>query len=346
MPIPTIEFKNNSVKIIDQTKLPARYEFIHCKNIHTLWKAIRIMQVRGAPALGVAAAFGVYLGVKDFRGNTNQFLKKLKSVIQYLGSSRPTAVNLFWSLERIEKLVLENKNKSVKEIKALILKEANKIFQEDKFVCRKMGDYGQVFVKNNDRILTICNAGALATVDYGTALALIYKAKEKGKNIKVFACETRPLLQGARLTTWELKKHKIDTTLICDNMAASLISQKKIDKVITGADRIASNGDSANKIGTYNLAVLAKYHKIPFYIVAPSSSFDLKLKTGQRIPIEQRKEEEVTIINNKRISAKDVKVYNPAFDVTPYQLITAIVTEKGIIRPPFIKNIKRLLKNA
>jgi methylthioribose-1-phosphate isomerase len=304
------------------------------------------MQVRGAPALGVAAAFGVYLGVKDFRGNTNQFLKKLKSVIQYLGSSRPTAVNLFWSLERIEKLVLENKNKSVKEIKALILKEANKIFQEDKFVCRKMGDYGQVFVKNNDRILTICNAGALATVDYGTALALIYKAKEKGKNIKVFACETRPLLQGARLTTWELKKHKIDTTLICDNMAASLMSQKKIDKVITGADRITSNGDSANKIGTYNLAVLAKYHKIPFYIVAPSSSFDLKLKTGQRIPIEQRKEEEVTIINNKRISAKDVKVYNPAFDVTPYQLITAIVTEKGIIRPPFIKNIKRLLKNA
>jgi len=304
------------------------------------------MQVRGAPALGVAAAFGVYLGIKDFRGNNNQFLKKLKSVIRYLGSSRPTAVNLFWSLERMNKLARKNRNKPVAQIKMMILKEAKKIFQEDRFVSRKMGDFGQGLIKNNDRILTICNAGALATADYGTALALIYKAKEKGKNIKVFACETRPLLQGARLTTWELKKHKIDTTLICDNMAASLMSQKKIDKVITGADRIASNGDSANKIGTYNLAVLAKYHHIPFYIVAPSSSFDLKLKTGKGIPIEQRSKEEVTVINNKRIAAKNVKVYNPAFDVTPHQLITAIVTEKGIIRPPFIKNIKRLLKNA
>lgn len=305
------------------------------------------MQVRGAPALGVAAAFGVYLGIKDFRGNNSrQFLKKLKSVIKYLGSSRPTAVNLFWSLARMNKLAWKNKNKPVKEIKAMILKEAKEIFKEDKLVSRKMGEHGQIFIKNNDRILTICNAGALATADYGTALALIYKAKAKRKNIKVFASETRPLLQGARLTTWELKKHKIDTTLICDNMAASLMSQKKIDKVITGADRIASNGDSANKIGTYSLAVLAKYHKIPFYIVAPASSFDLKLKTGKGIPIEQRNQEEVTIINNKRIAAKNVKVYNPAFDVTPHHLITAIVTEKGIIKPPFSKHIRKLLKNG
>lgn len=347
MPIPTIEFKNNSVKIIDQTKLPTSYKFIFCKNIKQLWKAIRTMQVRGAPALGVAAAFGVYLGIKDFRGNNSrQFLRKLAQVIKYLGSSRPTAVNLFWSLERIEKLALKNKNKPVKEIKSLILKEAKEIFKEDKLVSRKMGDYGQVLIKNNDKILTICNAGALATADYGTALALIYKAKERRKSIKVFACETRPLLQGARLTTWELKRNKIDTTLICDNMAASLMSQNKINKVITGADRIASNGDSANKIGTYSLAVLAEYHKIPFYVVAPSSSFDLKLKTGKGIPIEQRKSNEVTIINNKRIAVKNVKVYNPAFDVTPHQLITAIVTEKGIIKPPFSKNIKKLLKNG
>ncbi|HOX53938.1 MAG: S-methyl-5-thioribose-1-phosphate isomerase [Candidatus Omnitrophica bacterium] len=343
MPIPTIEFKNNSIKIIDQTKLPTRYNFIYCKNIQALWKAIRTMQVRGAPALGVAAAFGAYLGIKDFKGNNNQFLKKVKSVIKYLGSSRPTAINLFWALERIQKLAIKNKNKPIKEIKALILKEAKKVFEEDRVISRKMGEYGQPLIKNNDRILTICNAGALATADYGTALALFYKAKEKGKHIKVFACETRPLLQGARLTTWELKKHKIDTTLICDNMAASLMAKGKIDKVITGADRIASNGDAANKIGTYSLAVLAKYHKIPFYIVAPISSFDLKLKTGKGIPIEQRNPNEVTIINNKRIAAKNIKVYNPAFDVTPHELITAIVTENGIIRPPFSRNIQKVL---
>ena len=341
MPIPTVEFKNNSVKIIDQTKLPTRYEFIHCKNIHTLWKAIRIMQVRGAPALGVAAAFGVYLGIKDFRGNNNQFLKKLKSVIQYLGSSRPTAVNLFWSLERIEKLVLKNKNKPIRKIKALILKEANKIFQEDKFVCRKMGEYGQVFVKNNDNILTICNAGALATADYGTALALIYKAKEKGKNIKVFACETRPLLQGARLTTWELKKHKIDTTLICDSMAASLMSQQKIDKVITGADRIASNGDSANKIGTYQVAIAARYHNIPFYVAAPYSTFDLKLSSGAGIPIEQRASVEITNGFGRQTAPDDIATYSPAFDVTPAELITGIITERGVISPVTPENVKK-----
>lgn len=343
MPIPTIEFKNNSVKIIDQTKLPTSYKFIYCKDIQVLWKAIRTMQVRGAPALGVAAAFGVYLGIKDFKGNNNQFLKKVKSVIKYLGSSRPTAINLFWALERIQKLAIKNKNKPIKEIKALILKEAKKVFEEDRLISRKMGEYGQPLIKNNDRILTICNAGALATADYGTALALFYKAKEKRKHIKVFACETRPLLQGARLTTWELKKHKIDTTLICDNMAASLMAKGKIDKVITGADRIASNGDAANKIGTYSLAVLAKYHKIPFYIVAPISSFDLRLNTGKGIPIEQRNPDEVTIINHKRIAVKDVKVYNPAFDVTPHELITAIVTENGIIRPPFSRNIQKVL---
>jgi methylthioribose-1-phosphate isomerase len=302
------------------------------------------MQIRGAPALGIAGAFGVYLGLKDFKGkNYSQFLKKLNSVMQYLGSSRPTAVNLFWALDRMKKVVLRNKRESVKKIRRLLLKEAKIILSEDKILSRKLGEVGSSLIKDKDRILTICNAGALATADYGTALALIYKAKQQGKKIKMFVCETRPLLQGARLTTWELRRNRIDTTLICDNMAATLMKQGKIDKILVGADRIASNGDAANKIGTYNLAVLARYHNIPFYIVAPSSSFDLKLKTGKQIPIEQRKEEEVTTINNRRIAAIGVKIYNPAFDVTPHQLISAVVSEKGIIRPPFKKNIKKVL---
>ena len=345
MAIPTIEFKKNRVRLIDQTKLPQELRFIYCKDIKSLWKAIRIMQIRGAPALGVAGAFGVYLGIRNFKGSSiKQFTEKLNSVIKYLGSSRPTAVNLFWALERMKKLVLKNKDKSVKEIKILLLKEAKLILEEDKILCRKMGEVGQPLIKKNDRILTICNAGALATADYGTALAVIYKAKEKRKQIKVFACETRPRLQGARLTAWELRRNNIDVTLVCDSMAATLMEQNKIDKIIAGADRIASNGDSANKIGTYSLAVLAKYHNIPFYIVAPSSTFDLKLKSGRKIPIEQRNQEEVTTINNKRITASGVKAYNPAFDVTPCELISAIVTEKGIIRFPSIKNIKRVLK--
>lgn len=342
--IPTIEFKNNCVKIIDQTKLPTKLKFICCRNIKSLWQAIKTMQIRGAPALGIAGAFGVYLGIRDFKGeHFRHFLKKINSVIKYLGSSRPTAVNLFWALERMKKVAVKNKRQSVKKIKALLLKEARAILNEDKMLSRKLGEVGSVLISKNDNLLTICNAGALATADYGTALALIYKAKQQGKRIKVFACETRPLLQGARLTTWELKRNKIDTTLICDNMAATLMQQGKIDKILVGADRIASNGDAANKIGTYNLAVLAKYHNIPFYVVAPSSSFDLKLKTGKQIPIEQRKEEEVSRINNKRIAAIGIKVYNPAFDVTPHRLISLIVSEKGIIRPPFKRNIIKIL---
>ncbi|MFH1655460.1 MAG: S-methyl-5-thioribose-1-phosphate isomerase [Candidatus Omnitrophota bacterium] len=343
--IPTIEFKNNSVKIIDQTKLPTSLRFVYCKDVESLWKAIKTMQIRGAPALGVAGAFGVYLGIKDFKGKSYRgLLKRLYAVIKYLVSSRPTAINLFWALERMKKVALKNIKQPVKKIKMLLLKEARLILEEDKLLSRKLGEVGSVLIRKNNRILTICNAGALATVDYGTALAVMYTAKKQKKKIKVFSCETRPLLQGARLTTWELKRNRINVTLICDSMAASLMKQRKIDKIFVGADRIASNGDVANKIGTYSLAVLAKYHKIPFYVVAPFSSFDLRLRTGQGIPIEQRADEEVTTINNKRIAAYGTKVYNPAFDVTPHQLISAIVTEKGIIRPPFNKNIKNVLK--
>ena len=345
MNIRTIEWKKNAIKIIDQTKLPGKLEYLYAKDLKTLWKAIRQLQVRGAPALGAAAALGVYLGIKDSKAkNFAQFSQELDKVAKYIATSRPTARNLFWALERACSVAVINRHKPIAKIKKLIFSEAQKIIEEDRIACRKMGAFGEKLIKNESSILTICNAGALATIDYGTALGVVYRAKEKGKKIKVYACETRPLLQGARLTVWELKTKGVDTTLITDSMAATLMQQGKIDLVITGADRIALNGDSANKIGTYNLAVLAKFHKIPFYIAAPESTFDLSIKSGRQIPIEQRRPEEVTSLFFKRpIAPKGIKVYNPAFDVTPSALITAIITEKGIIGKPFKDNIKKVL---
>ena len=345
MNIRTIEWKNNSIKLIDQTKLPLKLEYIYVKDLKTLWRTIKILQVRGAPALGVAAGLGVYLGLKDSKARDfTAFNKELNRAIAYLASSRPTARNLFWGLERMRKVVIENRGKPVSLIKKFLLREVKRIIEEDRLACRKMGYYGAKLIKNQDTILTICNAGILATLDYGTALGVIYRAKEEGKKIKVYACETRPLLQGARLTTWELNKKGIDVTLICDNMAATLMKQGKIDKVITGADRIAANGDAANKIGTYNLAVLSWFHKIPFYIAAPVSTFDLKIKSGKDIPIEQRPVKEVTELFFKYpIAQKNTKVFNPAFDVTPNNLISAIITDKGIIRPPYGVNIKKVV---
>jgi methylthioribose-1-phosphate isomerase len=303
--------------------------------------------VRGAPALGAAAGLGMYLGIKDSKaGDFIEFNKELNKVIVYLASSRPTARNLFWGLERMRKVALENQGKSISLIKKLLLCEAKKIIEEDRQACRKIGYYGAKLINKKDTILTICNAGILATVDYGTALGIIYRAKDEGKNIKVYACETRPLLQGARLTAWELNKNAIDVTLICDNMAAVLMKQGKIDKVITGADRIALNGDVANKIGTYNLAVLSYHHKIPFYIAAPLSTFDSSIKNGKDIPIEERSPKEVTELFFKQaIAVNNIKVFNPAFDVTPNNLITAIITDKGIIRPPYKKNIIKIETN-
>jgi len=348
MNIRTIEWKNNFIKIIDQTKLPQRLEYIYIKNLKSLWKAIRNMQIRGAPALGAAAGLGAYLGIRYSQAkNFAQFARELDKAMRYIASSRPTARNLFWALERVASAAVRNKNRPISLIKALILKEAQKIINEDKTACRRIGRFGAKLIKNNDTVLTVCNAGILATIDYGTALGLIYRAKEEGKDIKVYVCETRPLLQGARLTTWELEKKGIDVTLICDNMAATLMKEGKIDKVITGADRIALNGDSANKIGTYNLAVLSYYHKIPFYIAAPASTFDLRIKTGREIPIENRDSKEVTgLFFKKPIAAEGVKVFNPAFDVTPNNLITAIITDKGIIRPPYKKNIIKIFKRC
>lgn len=340
-----MEWKNNKIKLINQCRLPQRLEYIYIGDIKKLWQAIRSMQVRGAPALGAAAALGVYLGVRKSRARDfKNFSRELDRVARYLASSRPTARNLFWGIERIASIAVRNKKKQIPQIKKLLLKEALKIIEEDRLACRKIGYFGEKLFKKKVAIMTICNAGILATIDYGTALGVIYALSRKGKNPRVFACETRPMLQGARLTAWELKKQGIDVTLICDSMAATLMRQGKIDAVITGADRVALNADSANKIGTYNLAVLAGFHKIPFYIAAPASTFDLKIKSGKDIPIEERQAQEVTeLFFKKPIAPRNVKVFNPSFDVTPHRLITAIITDKGVIRPPFEKNIKRLL---
>lgn len=345
MNIRTIEWKDNRIKMIDQRKLPNKLEYVYINNLKSLWQAVKTMKVRGAPALGAAAGLGVYLGIKNSKAKTYlSFKKELDRAAKYIATSRPTARNLFWALENMASVAEKNRDKSISSIKKMLFKEAQGIIEEDRAACRKMGKFGAGLIKRNDSILTVCNAGILATIDYGTALGVIYRAKEERKKIKVFACETRPLLQGARLTTWELMKKGIDVTLICDNMAATLMRQGKIDKVISGADRIALNGDSANKIGTYSLAVLADYHKIPFYIAAPSSTFDLSIKTGGEIIIEERSKEEVTsLFFSKPIAARGVKVFNPAFDVTPNNLISAIITEKGIIRPPYTGKIKRLL---
>ena len=344
MRVETVKWTNEKIRLIDQTLLPRRLKYIYCGDIKTLWRAIRILQVRGAPAIGVAAGFGVALAAKSSKANSFKKLEKdVMKAISYLKTSRPTAVNLFWALERMKKTLYSNKNKSVSRIKNTLLNEAQVIFKEDRLMCRSMGSFGSKLIKKGDTILTVCNAGALATSDYGTALGVIYKAKAQGKRVKVYACETRPLLQGARLTTWELLRSGVDTTLICDNMAATLMRQKRIDKILVGADRIAGNGDTANKIGTYNLAVLAKYHKVPFYVVAPSSSFDLSLESGSGIPIEERNPDEVKEVLGKKSAPEKVKAYNPAFDVTPNALIAAIITEKGILKKPYIKSLKKII---
>jgi len=331
-------------RIIDQTKLPTKLEFIDCCDVKRMWKAIKRLEVRGAPAIGVAAAFGVLLGINTFKGShKDKFLKLFYDTCDYLATSRPTAVNLFNMLSEMRSVVDHNLKADVAMLKKLLHKRAMEIFEEDRKVCRLMGAHGVRLIKNGMRCLTVCNAGALATVDYGTALGVFYSAKKQKKIFSVYSCETRPLLQGARLTCWELMREKIDTTLICDNMAATLMKQGKIDIIFTGADRIAANGDAANKIGTYMLAVLAKHHKIPFYVVAPKSTFDLHIKTGRQIPIEERNPNEVTHCMGGQSAPAGVQVYNPAFDVTESSLITGIVTEYGIIQSPYTDNIKKIL---
>ncbi len=339
----TIEWKNNAIRLIDQTRLPAEFVYCTITDIRQLWQAIKLLKVRGAPAIGAAAALGVYLGVRSSKAATfTAFAKDLDKTVRYLASARPTARNLFWGLERMATKAIASRGLPVKQIKEILFQEALAVIEEDRSACRSIAGYGSALFKKGDRVLTICNTGILATIDYGTALGVIYRCHEQGKQLKVFACETRPLLQGARLTTWELAQEGVDTTLICDSMAATLMQQKRIDKVIVGADRITANGDVANKIGTYNLAVLCRHHRIPFYVAAPLSTFDRNLKSGSRIPIEQRPDEEVTtLFYTKKMCADRIKVYNPAFDVTGHSLISGIITEKGVLRPPFGAAIKK-----
>lgn len=343
MSIQTIKWVNGAARIIDQTKLPGKLVYVDCRDVERMWWAIKRLEVRGAPAIGVAAAFGVLLGLKTFKGtDRKKFLAHFKKTCDYLGTARPTAVNLFNMLDEMRAVVANHPTASVAELKELLYACAIDIYEEDRTTCRVMGRHGAKLIKSGMRLLTVCNAGALATVDYGTAEGVMYAAKEAGKKFSVYACETRPLLQGARLTAWELMREKIDVTVICDNMAATLMQQGKVDIVFTGADRVASNGDAANKIGTYMLAVLAKHHNIPFYIVAPRSTFDLKIKSGKQIPIEQRNPLEVTHFAGIPTTPKGTKAYNPAFDVTPHELISGIVTEQGIIKQPFKENIHKL----
>ena len=341
----SIKFKNNKLSYIDQTQLPLKEIWKQCRNLDEGYAAIKKLSVRGAPLIGVFAAYCIAVHLKSLPSEKKAFLKSFERAIKHLKSCRPTAVNLGWALDRIKHVALDNKEKTTAKIKNAILNQAKAIHKEDVRLCQDMATHGLKLIKKGDRILTHCNTGFLATSGEGTALAVIYKAAKVYKDIKVYADETRPLLQGSRLTAWELMKKKVPSAVICDNMAAALMAHKGVDKIFVGADRIAANGDVANKIGTYNLAVIAKYHKIPFYVVAPFSSFDLSLSIGKQIPIEQRQWDEVKkVVNKVYIAPKKAKAYNPAFDVTPNKLITAIVSDKGVIYPPFKVNIAKTIK--
>jgi len=341
----TIEWKDGKVFLIDQRKLPLKYEIINCSTYQEVEEAIKKMKIRGAPAIGVAAAFGMALAAYSSKAGTyGEFIRDMEKAKNRLALTRPTAVNLFWALERMMTLINIKKEVDLFTFKDIILQEAKNIAREDIEINKTMGKHGSSLIKDGDSILTHCNAGALATVDHGTALGVIRTAFKEGKKLHVYVDETRPVLQGARLTAWELIQEKIPFTLITDNMAGFLMYQKKVNLIIVGADRIARNGDVVNKIGTYSLSVLARENKVPFYVAAPISTIDMSLKSGEEIPIEERDPKEVTHILGKQIAPAGVKVFNPAFDLTPNCYVEAIITEKGIIRKPFEENIKLACK--
>ncbi|MCD7740534.1 MAG: S-methyl-5-thioribose-1-phosphate isomerase [Candidatus Gastranaerophilales bacterium] len=342
--IKTIEWKDNVSRMIDQTVLPDKLKMVDIKTAEEMYIAIKDMIVRGAPAIGIAGAHGVSLaaiGLAKKIKDRDEFIKELETKAQYIKSSRPTAVNLAWAVDKQIELA-QNTKGSIEKISQAIIENGIKLENEDIEINKKIGNNGLEVVPKGAAILTHCNAGALATVGYGTALGVIRSAFAKDNTIKVFADETRPRLQGARLTTWELMQDGIPTTLITDGMCSYFMSKKMIDMVITGADRIAANGDTANKIGTYTVAIAAKYHNIPFYIAAPLSTIDISIKSGSEIPIEERNHDEVTHINGNWICAKGVNIINPGFDVTPNELITGIITEKGILRPDFKTSISNI----
>ncbi len=334
------------LRLIDQTQLPETLAHCECRDPKAVWEAIRNLRVRGAPAIGIAAAYGLCLAMqKSTDADLQTFSARLNEASQYLATSRPTAVNLFWAMERIRsaaaKFIEQNSTAASADVFARILNEAHAIFDEDRQICRAIGRHGAAILRDGQGVLTHCNAGGLVTVDYGTALAVFFAAEEAGKRLHVFADETRPLLQGSRLTAWELQRHGIKTTLICDSMAAQVMREGKVQAVVVGADRIAANGDTANKIGTYGVAVLAAAHEIPFYVAAPVSTFDLKFASGAEIPIEQRSAEEITNSFGRRTAPLGIDVYNPAFDVTPAKYIRAIICEHGLIHPVTREQIER-----
>ncbi len=342
--INTIEYKENQLILLDQRKLPLSREYFICDTYKDVEFAIKDMVVRGAPAIGASAAYGVVLAALEFEVNgKNAFVKNMNIACEALNNARPTAVNLMWAIKRMKKIIL--KDKKVKNICSLIKEEADYIFKEDINTNKKMAKEGYRVIPKGAKILTHCNTGALATVGYGTALGVIREAHYLGKNIFVYADETRPRLQGARLTAWELKEENIPFTLIADSTAATLIRDGKIDVILVGADRIALNGDSANKIGTFMLAVVAKRYNVPFYIVAPTTTIDFEIETGDEIEIEERSSEEITHIAGVRIAPTGITVYNPAFDVTPNEYITGIITEKGILNAPYNVSITKCKEN-
>ncbi len=343
MPVKTISWEDERLIILDQTLLPVEERYIELREVDDVFRAIQRLEVRGAPAIGVAAALGLYVSLKNHPAIDSvkdyAVLRRLfDSIKERLAASRPTAVNLFWALERMERVITNGEGDSPDELLKALRAEALAMLEEDRVVCRAIGKHGQELLSDGDSVLTHCNAGGLATVDYGTALAVIYAAVDAGKRISVYADETRPLLQGARLTAWELHRSGVPVTVITDSMAAVVMREGRVSCVITGADRVAANGDAANKIGTYGLAILAREHNLPFYVAAPLSTFDFSLPNGDGIPIEERDGDEVRHFRGVQTVPTGVAVYNPAFDVTPARLITAFITEQGIVHPPFTRS--------
>ncbi len=335
------------LKMVDQTLLPTEHVEIDCRDVPAVWEAIKTLRVRGAPAIGVAAAYGVVIGARSLGARDGASVRRaIGEASASLRTSRPTAVNLFWALDRMEGCLASDQGNDGPALLERLLDEARKIHEEDRSMCRAIGRFGAPLIGPGHGVLTHCNAGGLATADYGTALAVVFAAHEQGTPVHVYADETRPLLQGARLTAWELKKRGIPVTLICDSMAAQVMREGKVQMVVVGADRIASNGDTANKIGTYGVAVLAQAHAIPFYVAAPSSTFDLSIKDGAAIPIEQRDPREITHGFGRQTAPEGIEVYNPAFDVTPARLIAGIITEKGVISPVNQETIRGVLLSS
>ena len=333
--------------LLDQTRLPGEVVYASCRDIDSVAEAIRSLKVRGAPAIGVAAAYGVVLGVRQSAADEYEaFGREVDDAADRLAATRPTAVNLFWALERMRRAARENRGAPVEDIKGALLREAMAIQSEDERTCRLIGEHGAALLRSGQTVLTHCNAGALATSGMGTALAVVYRAHGEGKRIHVYADETRPVLQGARLTSWELAQAGIGVTLICDNTAAQVMKEGRIDCVIVGADRVAANGDVANKIGTYGVAVLADAHGVPLYVAAPFSSIDLSMESGREIPIEEREAAEISQGPGGRTAPEEVEVYNPAFDVTPARYVSAIITERGVARQPYAESLAALSHHA